>query len=46
LLSVNEDGAKADHCRKRVIQRGGRWQLANDGLRELELLMYSLSKFQ
>jgi len=38
LLSVNEEEEKARHCRKLVVQRGGRWQLANNGLRELELL--------
>ncbi len=38
LLSVNEGEETAHHCRKLVVQRGGRWQLANKGLRELELL--------
>jgi len=40
LLSVNESEEKAHHCRKLVVQRGGRWQLTNNGLRELELLTY------
>ena len=40
LLSVNEPEEAAHHCRKLVVQRGGRWQLANNGLRELELLVY------
>lgn len=40
LLSVNEEEEAAHHCRKLVVQRGGRWQLANSGLRELELLTY------
>ena len=38
LLSVNEEEEKARHCRKLVVQRGGRWQLGTNGLRELELL--------
>ena len=37
LLSVNEE-EKARHCHKLVVQRGGRWQPRNNGLRELELL--------
>ena len=40
LLSVNEAEENANHCRKLVVNRGGRWQLANEGLRELELLAY------
>jgi peptidoglycan LD-endopeptidase LytH len=40
LLSVNEAVQKANPCRKLVVQRGGRWQLADAGLRELELLTY------
>ncbi len=40
LLSVNEAEEKANPCRKLVVQRGGRWQLANECLRELELLTY------
>jgi peptidoglycan LD-endopeptidase LytH len=40
LLSVNEAEAKANSCRKLVVQRGSRWQLGDAGLRELELLTY------
>jgi len=40
LLSVNEAEAKANSCRKLVIQRGGHWELGNEGLRELGLLTY------
>jgi len=40
LLSVNESEYHAHPCRKLVVQRGGRWQLANNGLRALELLTY------
>jgi murein DD-endopeptidase MepM/ murein hydrolase activator NlpD len=40
LLSVNEAEARADSCRKLVVQRGGHWELGNEGLRELELLTY------
>ncbi len=38
LLSVNEAEEKANPCRHLVVQRRGRWELANEGLRELELL--------
>ncbi|HVU07744.1 MAG TPA: M23 family metallopeptidase [Verrucomicrobiae bacterium] len=40
LLSVNEAEQKANPCRKLVVKRGRHWELANDGLRELELLTY------
>jgi murein DD-endopeptidase MepM/ murein hydrolase activator NlpD len=40
LLSVNEAEEKANPCRHLVVQRKGRWELANEGLRELELLAY------
>jgi murein DD-endopeptidase MepM/ murein hydrolase activator NlpD len=40
LLSVNEAEERANHCRRLVVKRGGRWQLGNEGLRELELLTY------
>ncbi len=40
LLSVNEAEEKANPCRHLVVQRNGRWQLADEGLRELELLTY------
>jgi murein DD-endopeptidase MepM/ murein hydrolase activator NlpD len=39
LLSVNEAEYRAHPCRKLVVQRGGRWQLADYGQRELELLV-------
>jgi murein DD-endopeptidase MepM/ murein hydrolase activator NlpD len=40
LLSVNEAEETANHCRKLVVKRGGRWQLGNEGQRVLELLTY------
>ena len=40
LLSVNEAEQKANPCRKLVVKRGGRWQLGDAGLRELELLTF------
>jgi murein DD-endopeptidase MepM/ murein hydrolase activator NlpD len=40
LLSVNEAEQKANPCRKLVVRRGGRWQLGDAGIRELELLTY------
>jgi hypothetical protein len=40
LLSVNEAVERANPCRKLVVQRNGRWQLSDGGLRELELLTY------
>lgn len=40
LLSVNEAVEKANHCRKLVVKRGSRWQLADAGLRELDLLTF------
>ncbi|MGH7978943.1 MAG: M23 family metallopeptidase, partial [Limisphaerales bacterium] len=40
LLSVNEPEELANPCRGFVRRRGGRWELANEGLRELELLTY------
>ncbi len=40
LLSVNEAEEKANPCRKLVVWRRGRWELGNEGLRELELLVY------
>jgi murein DD-endopeptidase MepM/ murein hydrolase activator NlpD len=40
LLSVNEAEARANPCRKLVVQRGGRWQLGEAGIRQLELLTY------
>jgi len=40
LLSVNEPVQMANPCRKLVTKRGGRWQLTDKGIRELELLTY------
>jgi murein DD-endopeptidase MepM/ murein hydrolase activator NlpD len=40
LLSVNEDEEKANPCRHLVVQRRGRWQLTDTGIRELEMLTY------
>jgi murein DD-endopeptidase MepM/ murein hydrolase activator NlpD len=39
LLSVNEPVERANPCRRLVVQRGGRWQLTDQGRRELELLV-------
>jgi murein DD-endopeptidase MepM/ murein hydrolase activator NlpD len=40
LLSVNEPEEMANPCRKLVVKHNGHWTLANEGLRELELLTY------
>ena len=40
LLSVNEAEEKANPCRHLVTRHNGRWELANSGLRDLELLTY------
>ena len=40
LLEVNGPEAMANPCRALVVRRGGRWQLGNEGIRELELLTY------
>lgn len=40
LLEVNGPEALANPCRNLVTRHGGRWQLGNEGLRELELLTY------
>jgi len=40
LLEVNEAEERANPCRHLVVKRGSHWQLANEGLRELELLTY------
>ncbi len=40
LLSVNEEEQRRFPCRKLVVQRGGRWQLATAGHNLLELLTY------
>lgn len=39
LLSVNEAEEKANHCRRYVMQRGGRWELAPNGTRLLDMLL-------
>lgn len=38
LLSVNEAEEKANHCRRYVMQRGGRWELAPNGQRLLDMM--------
>jgi murein DD-endopeptidase MepM/ murein hydrolase activator NlpD len=40
LLSVNEAEEKANPCRHLVVRRGGRWELTDAGIRELEMLTY------
>jgi peptidoglycan LD-endopeptidase LytH len=40
LLSVNAAEQKANPCRHLVVQRKGHWELANDGLRTVQLLTY------
>ena len=40
LLSVNETEERANPCRHLVVRRGGRWQLTDTGVRELEMLVY------
>jgi murein DD-endopeptidase MepM/ murein hydrolase activator NlpD len=40
LLSVNEAEEKKNPARRLVIQRGGRWELANHGLNLLELMTF------
>ncbi|MCS7338779.1 MAG: M23 family metallopeptidase [Verrucomicrobiae bacterium] len=40
LLSVNEAELSRNPCRKLVTRHGGKWQLADNGLRLLELLTY------
>ena len=40
LLSVNEAEYKKNPCRKLVTHREGRWSLANNGTRLIELLTY------
>jgi murein DD-endopeptidase MepM/ murein hydrolase activator NlpD len=40
LVSVNESEERANPCRHLVSQHGGRWQLAPDGVKALELLTY------
>src|SRR5262249_15939906 len=40
LLSVNEAEESANPCHHIVVKRRGRWELANEGQRLLELLIY------
>jgi murein DD-endopeptidase MepM/ murein hydrolase activator NlpD len=40
LLSVNDAEARANPCAHLVTQRHGYWELANDGMREVELMAY------
>ena len=40
LLSVNENECKKNPCRKLVINRNGRWELGNNGIRLLDLLTF------
>ena len=40
LLSVNETEQKANPCRHLVVQRRGHWELANEGLRTVQMLAY------
>ncbi len=40
LLGVNEGEARANACRRLVVQRGGHWVLGKHGLEELEKLVY------
>ena len=40
LLSVNETEQKRRGCRKLVLRRGQRWELAPNGLRLLNLLTH------
>ena len=39
LLSVNEAEEKTNHCRKYVRQHGARWELTNNGLRLVEMII-------
>ena len=40
LLSVNEAEYRKNKCRRLVVKRGNRWELANNGLHLLNLLTY------
>jgi peptidoglycan LD-endopeptidase LytH len=40
LLSVNEAEYQRNPCRKLVTKRGGRWELADNGIHLLELMTY------
>jgi hypothetical protein len=38
LLSVNEAEEKSNPCRRLVVQRGSRWELAPHGINALDLI--------
>ena len=40
LLSVNAAEKQKHPCRKLVVQKGGRWELASNGLHLLDLLTF------
>ena len=40
LLSVNAEERQRNPCRKLVVPKGNRWELANNGLHLLDLLLY------
>ncbi|MBU6411324.1 MAG: M23 family metallopeptidase [Verrucomicrobia bacterium] len=40
LVSVNEAVEKANPCRRLVVKRRGHWELANEGIRLLDLLTF------
>jgi peptidoglycan LD-endopeptidase LytH len=40
LLSVNEEEARKNPCRRLVTKKGNRWELGENGVRLLELLAY------
>ena len=40
LIAVNEAEEMANHCRRLVVKREGRWELGNRGIEELEKLTY------
>jgi hypothetical protein len=40
LLSVNTEERQKNPCRKLVIPKGSHWELANNGLHLLDLLLY------
>jgi peptidoglycan LD-endopeptidase LytH len=40
LLSVNEAEQRKNPCRRLVVKKGGEWELAQNGIRVLELMTY------
>jgi peptidoglycan LD-endopeptidase LytH len=40
LLSVNESESRLRPCRKFVVKKGGRWELANNGITLIQLLTF------